>query len=63
MTTPDDLFEHAGADPEILTRCRVCGRNIGNYYAARVAHGRAHVRKQEAVEHTNQHGHIGFRIG
>lgn len=58
----NELFEHVGTEKVRNTRCRACGRQIGNFFAARVSHGRAHVRRREAVEEVRTDGHIGFRI-
>ncbi len=61
-TAQDDLFEVESHDKILKTKCRACGRVIGNYFAARVSHGRAHVRQHRAAEFLDDAGFIAFRL-
>jgi hypothetical protein len=62
-TSAVDLYDLLANDksPE-KTRCRACGRLIGNYFAGRAKHGRMHVRLKEAEEIRLPNGYIGFLL-
>jgi hypothetical protein len=62
LKSDSDLYTHDRHDKAFYTKCRRCGRAIGNFFAARVSHGRAHVRKGQAVEYLDEKSMIAFRI-
>jgi hypothetical protein len=62
IKSQDDFFELESHDKRLDTKCHACGRVLGNYFAARVNHGRAHVRKHQAVELLDADGFIAFQL-
>jgi hypothetical protein len=58
----DDIFPDRCSNDfaALATECRVCGRRIGNYWAARANHARAHVRRGHAVETRDVDGFLKF---